>query len=254
MFRREHGARYCHDDLIGRDRTLAGFDTQAFAAMIDAMHRAVEHDRHAGAVTADQRAIAFEDAIIDPGIVVTVQILHRQAIQIDAADISADGIDKPVPAACRIEQSRSRDVVLALRRKFRTRKESRDRILELVLLGAWKSHFERRPLPRRRGFVDRHALLLRDAPPRITIGRVQPAAAEIERKTRTVDHRPRPAAKTRTRFDEETIDRCLTEPPGGSNAGRATADNHDLDIAARHRRTPSEQSPAATSSSSTRTR
>ena len=63
---------------------------------------------------------------------------------------------------------------------------------------------------------------------------MQPAAAEINRKCRAVADRPCPPAKPRPRLDEETIDTGTGEPPAGSDASCAAADNHHLGIAADH--------------------
>src|SRR5580693_4938927 len=101
----EHGAGYRNDDLIGRYRSLRGFDPQPFAAMIDASHRTIQHRGHSGAIVADKRAVAFEHAIIDAGVFVTVEILHRETIEIHAADIGADGVDQSIPTASGFEQS-----------------------------------------------------------------------------------------------------------------------------------------------------
>ena len=234
MLRRQHSAGYRDDDLISRYRTFRGFDTQPFATIVDAAHRTIQCGRHGGAVLADQRAVAVEDAIIDAGIVVAVEILHREAIEIDTADIGADGVDKPVPAVSRFEQCRSRDIFFLLRRAFHTHKERRDCSLKRVLLDTRKSYFESRPLPGRYGLVDCQAKFLGNGDPRIAIGRVQPAAAQIERKAGLIDHGPGPAAEPRSRFDQETIDRGRAKPPGRGNAGGAAADHHDLDIASRH--------------------
>ena len=103
------------------------------------LHRTIEHDRHVRAVTADQRAVALDDAPIDRGVLVTIQILHRNAIELGAADIGADGIDQPVPAAARIEQCRSRDVVFAFCARSTRVKECADRF--------WKSSCSARGKP-----------------------------------------------------------------------------------------------------------
>ena len=180
------------------------------------MHRTVEHDRHARAVAANERAIAVDDAVIDPGVVVTIKILHRETIEIDAADISADGIDKSVPAASRLEQVRSRHVDLVLRRALRARKESGGRILEIVLLGAQESRLRAPGVSTAERFC-RSPCLVSSATrtPRITIGRVQPAAAESSVKPdESITVQARPPSRGRASM-RQTIDR---EP--GKAAGR----------------------------------
>ena len=50
---RQQRARDRHDGLIGRDRALARLDPQTLAAVIDRVHRAIEHRRQIRAVGGD---------------------------------------------------------------------------------------------------------------------------------------------------------------------------------------------------------
>jgi hypothetical protein len=63
---------------------------------------------------------------------------------------------------------------------------------------------------------------------------MQPPAAEVNRKARTIDYGPRSTAKPRTCLDDKTSGFCRAKPLAGCNAGGTPADDYDLDIAARH--------------------
>ena len=65
---------------------------------------------------------------------------------------------------------------------------------------------------------------------------MQPAAAEVERETRSIDNRPSPPAQPRPRFDQQAVDTRIAQPPSGSDAGRAAADNRDLGFTPCHKR------------------
>jgi hypothetical protein len=54
---------------------------------------------------------------------------------------------------------------------------------------------------------------------------VEPAAAEIDRIT-TRFRRERPPAEPCAGFNQQIIDTCIVQPPGGGNA-RRTAASHD---------------------------
>jgi hypothetical protein len=67
--------------------------------------------------------------------------------------------------------------------------------------------------------------------PRIAVGRMQPAAAEIEREGRTVPGRPGPSAEPRPRLHDQAVDARLGEPPARRDSGRAPADDRHFPIA-----------------------
>ena len=64
---------------------------------------------------------------------------------------------------------------------------------------------------------------------------MQPAAAQIQGEAGRIGDGPRAAAEPRAGFNNETIDAGVAKPPRRGNTGRAAANNHDFDIAARHR-------------------
>ena len=88
--------------------------------------------------------------------------------------------------------------------------------------------------PRLRGYVDCAALRDGDRVPGIAVGRVQPAAAEIERAGCTGAGGPGTAAEPRPRFHNQAVDARVEEPPACRNSGRATADDHRFGIIAGH--------------------
>src|SRR5580693_8591246 len=101
-----------------------------------------------------------------------------------------------------------------------------DRRLKVLLLGWRKSDVQGTARPGRPRRVDLGALFLRDLHPRIAVGRMQPAAAEIERESRGIGHRPGAAAEPRAGFDDETIDRSLVQAARRGDAGRTAADDN----------------------------
>ena len=77
--------------------------------------------------------------------------------------------------------------------------------------------------------VDCEPGLGRNPGPWITIGRMQPAAPEIERKRR-IGNRIGPAADPASSFKDGERDPRRCEPRGGANSGGARADDDDLEI------------------------
>jgi hypothetical protein len=110
--------------------------------------------------------------------------------------------------------------------KFSLRREKGE------LLRKRESDRSRRAHPRRRCFVDRAALRLSEAAPRIAVGGVQPTAAEIDGECRLLRRGPCPSAKPRPGLKEETLDLRVRDPPRRGNPSRTAADDNDLCIAA----------------------
>ena len=235
MLLRQQRARDGDDDLIGRDRAARRLDSRTLAAVIDAAHRTIEHDRQICAGSGDDRTEPFDHAPVHAAIRVAVEVFGRNAIPLGAADIGTDGIDQSVPAAPGFERSRARNVDLVRRDLLEARIECVHRLLEFALLGARETDRQRPARPWRRSFVDGGPLFLRNGDQWIAIGGMQPAAAEVQSRPRRVAHGPCPAAEPRARFNNETIDGGVAELPRGGNSGRAATDNYDLDIAAYHR-------------------
>src|SRR6476646_9914179 len=182
----------------------------------------------------DHRAVTLDNAPIHPAVVVAAEIKRRHPFEFSPADIGAGGADEVIPASVRIEQCGGRDVPRLLRRQAYAPKKFLARILKRGLLGQGKSDRGRRPHPGRRRAVDRTALRLGNLTPGIAIGRMQPAAAEIDRTSRIVANRPGASAEALARFDQQTTDTGVLQSPARGHTGRATPDNHHLGIAIRH--------------------
>jgi hypothetical protein len=162
--------------------------------VIDAPHRAGEQDRHAGGVGGDRRAVALEHPPVDAAVVVTTEITGRDPLEVRPADIGADRVDQAVPAAERLEKGRGRNVV-AVGERIEPLLELLQRVEKGALLRQRETDGCRASPPRRRRLVDRAALCLGDTRPGIAVGRVQPAAAEVDCRSRAVGDRPRPPAE-----------------------------------------------------------
>jgi hypothetical protein len=105
------------------------------------------------------------------------------------------------------------------------------RLKKSELLRERETDWSRWSHPRRRCFVDRAALRLSRASPRIAVGGVQPTAPEIDGKCRVLGGRPGPSAKPRPRLEQETIELRVHDPPRRGNTGRAAADDYHFSIA-----------------------
>ena len=93
---------------------LRRFDLEPLAAVIDAAHRAIQHDRQACAVGLDRRAESFGDAPVHVVFPVFRQVARRDAVELGAAVIRADRIEQRVPPAVRLEIGRRRAVAVVL--------------------------------------------------------------------------------------------------------------------------------------------
>ena len=145
----------------------------------------------------DGRAIALEHAPVHAGVLVVDEIARRHAAEFGAADIGADRDDQIVPAAARLERLARRRVAALGEHRFETVIEPVHRVAEFLLLVEREAHRQRRLGPGRPRLVDGAALLFGDRHPRIAVGRMQPAAAEVERETRCIGNRPGPPAQPR---------------------------------------------------------
>ena len=178
----------------------------------------------------DHRPVALDHAPVHAAVVVALEIPRREPVELGAADIAADRGDELVPATVRREKGRGRDVGRVLGERIEPLVEVPQRVEEGSLLRQRKPDRRRRPLPRRRRFVDRATLRHGDRVPGIAVGRMQPAAAEIE----CCAGRPSPSAEPRPRLDDQAVDARVGEPPARRDSGRAAADDHHLGIAAGH--------------------
>ena len=217
-----------------RDRAVRRFHPQSPPAVVDPLHRTAEHDRQARAVTRDHRPIAADHTIVHAGVIVAPEIARRHPIELRPVDVGADRIDQIIPAAARLEKCRGWAIRCSLGQRAEPLVEFLERPQKVALLLDRKADRKRKPPPGRRRRVDRAACSLGDLPPGIAVGRVQPAAAEIERKLRSVADRPRPPAEPQPCLDDETLDAGVNEPPAGRDTGGAAADNHNLGLAAGH--------------------
>ena len=95
-----------HDDGIGRHRAERGFDRKTFSAMIDQYDGTVEPNRQACRLRRDYGAVSFSDPPVDAGIGITAAVLHRDKIEFDTVDITADRIEERIKAAIGFEKLR----------------------------------------------------------------------------------------------------------------------------------------------------
>ena len=186
-------ARQSDDGRIRDDDAARRLDSQSPAAVVDALRLAVERDPQIGAVRGDDASVAFDDAPVHAAVVVAGEIARRNANEFRAAVPGADRVDQVVPAVVRFEKRRRGAVRLALGERVDAPPKALDLPGEGRPVEQRDAEGRRWARPRRRRLVDRPALRLGDRGPRIAIGRVQPAATEVERQAR----RRRPSRRAR---------------------------------------------------------
>jgi hypothetical protein len=77
-------------------------------------------------------------------------------------------------------------------------------------------------------------LFLSNYSPRVSIGRVKPTAAEIERRSRRPCNSPRATAKPWASLDDQALHSRRMKSPGCRNAGRTATDDHHFAITICH--------------------
>ena len=186
--------------------------------MVDCLHRAVERHRRTAGIGGDERAIAVGNAPVHTAVGVVVKIVHRHGGQLGAGDVGGDRADQAIPAPARFEQVRCRPIGRA-RRFAHMLEENVERGAEFPLLIERKAERERVAHPGRWGLVDDAALALGDRHPGVTVGGMQPAAAEIERAAVRTAHRPGAAAETVARLDQQAFYVGVVQSAGRADAG-----------------------------------
>ena len=198
--------------------------------MIDQRDRAVETDWQSGRIGFDRRAISFDDAPIHAAIGIAAEVPHRDAIEFDAIHIAAFGVEQRVPAAAGFEQFRRRKIVLsggvggaqAGVELMRGRCES-------GLVFAGKSQIQALLDPCRGRFIDREPIGGGNLAPRVLIGGMEPAAAEIEREG--AEHaRVRAPANSIPGFENANRYPFARQPLGCGQPGGPGADDNNLEI------------------------
>src|SRR5262245_45016304 len=182
----------------------------------------------------NRRPVALDHPPVDATVVVATDIPRRDPIELRPVRVRADRIDPGIPLAARLEKRRGRNVRLLLGAGMKLLVEFLQRLQKAGLLRERKADRSRTPRPRRRRLVDQTALCLGNVSPGIAIGRMQPAAAEIDWKCRISAHRPRASAEPRPCLHDETIDMRVREPPACGDTSRAGTHNYDLGIAIGH--------------------
>src|SRR5262249_10052505 len=185
--------------------------------------------------TRDRRLpLALSRRQVDATAVVATDIPRRDPIELRPVRVRADRIDPGIPLAARLEKRRGRNVRLLVGEGRKLVVEFLERLQKAGLLRERKADRSRTPRPRRRRLVDQAALCLGNVSPGIAIGRMQPAAAEIDWKCRISAHRPRASAEPRPCLHDETIKMRIHEPPACGDTSRAAAHNYDLGIVVGH--------------------
>ena len=193
----------------------------------------------------DGRAVTFGDAPVDAIVGVAAEVARRNARQPGATVIAADRVEQRVPSSVRLEQVRQSAVGLAFRQRVRAFVQRPQRCAHFVRFVRRQARLRRRARPRRRRTVDRTALRRGDRRPRIALGRMQPAATEINGKAARFD-RPGAAAEPVARLEDQRLDAGVAEPPRCADPRRPAADHRNLDVAARHAALLVEQDHTAT--------
>jgi hypothetical protein len=178
----QKSARQGDDRRVGDHRPFSGVDAQSPAAVVDPLRFAAEPQGQAGAIAGDERPIALEDTPVDACVLVTREILQRDAVKLGPAVKRADGVDHRVPPRAWLQQGRCGPIRIGLAGFVAATPKAHQSFDERGLFRFGKSGLGVSARPGRRGAVDRHALRLGDFAPGIAIGRMKPATAEIERE------------------------------------------------------------------------
>src|ERR1700722_3005327 len=138
-----------NDGAIRGHDAFGGFNAQPLAAVVYAMDRALQRRRYARRVLAYDRSEPGDNAPIDAGVFVGVEILDRETFKLAAADLGSERRDQAVPAVARFEQTRRRNAGRFFRGFADAGKKRLARFVEGILFRARKSDGERTALPRR---------------------------------------------------------------------------------------------------------
>src|SRR5262249_59579937 len=136
--------------------------------------------------------------------------------------VGAGAVVQGYPRAERLEKRRRRNVRLFLAARMELLAEFLQRLQKAGLLRKRKADWSRVLRPRRRRLVDRGALRLGNFSPGIAVGRVQPAAPEVDWKFRVSAHRPCPSAEPRPCLHDEAIKMRIHEPPARGDTSGAS--------------------------------
>src|ERR1019366_9280126 len=189
----------------------------------------VEPDRQTCRLRRDDGAVSFSDPPVDAGIGITVAVLHRDKIEFDTVDITADRIEERIKTAIGFEKLCCAAVSIVGADRFKTVvKAPRGQSKGVLILGA-EPQVEALSVPGGESPVDREPGVGGNPGPWITIGRMQPAAPEIERERR-ISHRIGPAANPASSFKDGERDLRLCKPGGGAKSGGARTGDDDLEI------------------------
>ena len=151
--------------------------------MIDQRHFAIQRKRAGRAIGRHQRAVAAPHPPVDLGVLVGVHVEDRDAVELAAVDVGRDRIDHRIPAIAGFETGAGGAVAAAsglLRGLLGAVVEGVERGDEVGALVRRECVVKGLLAPRRPGLVDLEIQLLGDPDEGILVGRMQPAAAEVE--------------------------------------------------------------------------
>jgi hypothetical protein len=92
------------DNGIGHHRAERGFDRKTYSAMIDEHDGTVEPNWQACRLRRDDGSVSFDDPPVEATIGITVAVLHRDKIEFDTVDITADRVEERIKAAIGFEK------------------------------------------------------------------------------------------------------------------------------------------------------
>ena len=199
--------------------------------MVDDLRFCIKSNRQPLRETSDQRAVAFRYTEIDFGVLISVVILHRQAVQLGAVDIGRDCVNQRVPAFALHQMLRGCTVLRRQRRRLQPLVERSLRCAETLLLPRRKALSLPLRAPRRLRFIHMQAKRAGLADQRVAVRRMQPAAAHVQRpaaSARIVGERT--TARPRAAFDHEHAEAARQKRPARRHTRRPCADHGDVDL------------------------
>src|SRR3954451_10798634 len=153
--------------------------------MVHQAHLRIQRNRATGAIGGDQGAIAASQPPIDLRVLVSLDVEDRDTIELRSVDVARDRIDHRIPPVAGLEARIGCNVETGHSRFLGAIVKCIERTNEVGALLGRKYRIKTLLAPGRAGLVDFEVQLTRDSYERILVGRMKPAATEVEDDVRS---------------------------------------------------------------------
>ena len=227
---RDQVGRHGDDHLLRRHRAARSLQSDRFAGMIDPRHLALERERTGRAIGRHQRAIAARNAPVDLGVLIGIHVEHRDLVELAAVEVGRDRVDHRVPAVAGLEILRGDAVAAACRGLLDALVKRVHRGHEFGALVRREAGLGALLAPWRARLVDLEIEPMRDRDKGILVGRMQPAAAGVERYSGRGHDGVGAPADALARFQHDHLMAGIFQRLRGAEAGGAGSDDGDIDF------------------------